>query len=81
MKFRFLTFAKPCTIYSPAEHSIREDRDQLKLIKNIYENQLIKQRKNVFFNDVSAGQYKLSSGLYGDLPNLIKIDINQPKHR
>ena len=25
---------------SPAEHSIREDRDQLKLIKNIYENQV-----------------------------------------
>ena len=31
---------------------------------------LIKQREDVFFNDISAGQYKPSSNLFGDLANL-----------
>ena len=36
---------------------------------------LIKQRENVFFNDISAGQYQPLSGLFGDLTNLQNIYI------
>ena len=34
---------------------------------------LIKLCENVFFNDISAGQYHPSSGLFGDLTNLRNI--------
>ena len=34
---------------------------------------MIKQRENVILNDISAGQYQPSSGLFGDLTNLQNI--------
>ena len=44
----------------------------MKIKLTIAQCELIKQRKNVFLNDISAGQYQLSSGLFGDLTNLMK---------